>query len=201
MIKNLNNTPKATALSFQGLLFKDYRLYLFVAVLIALDVWFPLLLHQFNIAGAIFLPMQFLVLLGGLALGWRAGLLIGLLTPLLSHVTSGMPLLVLLPQITIENSVYGFTAGVLRERFNLSVFKSLLCSMLIGRIALLLAVTFIYWNNDIPIPMVASWLRPASNTSLAYLWAVIIQGLPGIVIQLMLLPLLTGVADRWLQKR
>jgi hypothetical protein len=201
MIRNSSNTLNSTGLSFKGLLFKDYRLYLFVVVLIALDVWLPLILHQFNIAGAVFLPMQFFVLLGGLALGWRAGLLVGLLTPLLSHAISGMPLLALLPQITIENSAYGFTAGLLRERFNLGIYKSLLFSMLGGRLALLWAVTFIYWNNVIPIPMVASWLQPVSNTSLAYLWAVIIQGLPGIILQLIFLPLLAGVADRWLQKR
>ena len=127
--------------------------------------------------------MHIFVLLAGLLFGWRAGLIVGFLTPVASYAVSGMPVMQVLPQIVVELSFYGLVAGILRERFNLRVFWSLLGAMVAGRLALLLGVLMIYFVAG----EVYSPLGLEANPSTA-VWSVINQGWPGIVIQLAFIP-------------
>lgn len=104
--------------------YNDIRSYALTAVFVLAAVLVPWVFHQFHLAGPTFLPMHIFVLIGGLVFGWRAGLIIGLLTPLASYAVSGMPVLRLLPQIVIELSAYGLIAGILREKYNLRAIWS-----------------------------------------------------------------------------
>jgi hypothetical protein len=179
--------------------FRDVRLYAFAALFAALDVLVPWIFHQFHLAGPTFLPMHIFVLLAGLTLGWRAGLLVGLSTPLISFGVSGMPILALVPQITCELAFYGLAAGILREKFNLRIIWALLGAMLIGRLALGIAVLLLYWGKTIPIPYVSSAIQQGSPNIVnpfTYIWLVIQQGWPGIVIQLILIPPLAKVLNK-----
>ena len=83
--------------------FSDFRLYTYVGIFVALDVAIPWLCHIIHpLTGPMFLPMFFFVLLAGVLFGWRAGVLVGLLTPLVSYGISGMPLPQVLPRIITE---------------------------------------------------------------------------------------------------
>jgi len=181
----------STGIPFRALEFSDVRLYIFSAVFISLDVVVPWLTHHFGgvQAGSMFLPMFFFILLAGLSGGWRAGLLVGLFTPLISFAVSGMPLLPVLPQITIECVFYGLIAGLLRGKFHLGVIWSLIGAMVLGRLARLgfIAAVFLLYGGEV--------------SPLAYMWAVVLQGLPGIAIQLTLIPLIIRVGEKWYQKR
>jgi len=191
------------ALRFSGLHFADYRLYMFLMALVALDIALPNIFHHLGALGPSLLPMQFIILLTGLTLGWRAGLLAGMLSPVISYLVSGMPLAALLTQLTLENMAYGFTAGFLREKFGLGIFRSLIMSMLGGRLILLLGVSLIYLGQPLPAPSVMPWVSgilPAMNSPLAYLAAATLQGLPGLAAQILFIPSAVKVADRWLQK-
>ena len=157
-MESSKNAAVSIAVPFKGLYFSDYRLYLFSAGLIALAIAVPWWTHQFGALGASLLPMPFFILLAGLMLGWRAGLLIGLISPLASYLLSGMPFITLLPQITLESIGFGFAAGLMRERFNLGIVKSLALSMLCGWLMLLVAVTVIYWGRSIPAPLMLPWV-------------------------------------------
>jgi len=76
---------------FRALKFNEARLYLLAGVFIALDVSVPWACHQFHpLAGPTFLPMHLFVILAALLFGWRAGLLVGLVTPLVSFAVSGI---------------------------------------------------------------------------------------------------------------
>ncbi len=163
--------------------YTEIRSYVFIGVFTLLSVAVPWVCHQFHLAGPTFLPMHIFVFVAGLLLGWRVGLFVGFLTPLASYAISGMPLLPLLPQIIVELSVYGLVAGILRERFNLRVLWSLLGAMIAGRLALLLAVLVIY-------PVAGEVYSPLGLEASPFLfvWSVIKQGGPGIVIQLALIP-------------
>ena len=99
--------------------YTDVRSYVFTVVFISLAVATPWACHQFNMAGPTFLPMHVFVLVAGLLFGWRAGLVVGLFAPLASSAVSGMPGLLILPQIVVEVAAYGLVAGILRERFHL----------------------------------------------------------------------------------
>ena len=172
---------------FRALEFKDIRLYAFVSTFTALDVLAPWLTHHFGgvQAGCTFLPMHIFVLLAGLLFGWRAGLLVGLFTPLGSFSISGMPMLTVLPQIIVELTAYGLVTGILREKFNLRIIWALLGAMLIGRLTLGLAVLSLSWGG----------VNPA-----LYMWSVIQQGWPGIIIQLIAIPPLARLLSNWWQK-
>jgi len=166
------------------LTYTDIRSYLFTLVFVSLSVLVPWVFHQFHLAGPTFLPMHIFVLIAGLVFGWRAGLIVGVLTPLASYGVSGMPALTVLPQIVVELSTYGLVAGLLREKLNLPVVWSLLGAMIAGRLALCLAVLAIYLS----VGEIYSPLGMESNP-LGAVWATVEQGWPGVILQLALIPL------------
>ena len=166
--------------------FTNLRLYAFVTLFVALDVVIPWFCHWIHpLAGPTFLPMFFFVLLAGLLFGWRAGLLVGALTPIISYGISGMPLLPFLPGIFAEAVFYGLAAGLLRERFKMNVFWSLVGAMIAGRFAAGLTVFIVYWSATNPF---------------ASIWEAAKLGWPGIVIQLTLLPLISAELERFFAK-
>ena len=164
---------------------KNIELISFSAIFVALAVALPWLAHQFNLAGPIFLPMHFFVLVAGLLFGWRTGVIVGLLTPLVSFVTSGMPPAPILPQITFEIMIYGLAAGFFREKLRLNLYLSLILAMIVGRIGLFLVIWILATN-------------PAGPLSGA--WKAVVVGWPGILIQLTLLPLVVVWVEKYIEK-
>jgi len=175
--------------------YTDIRSYVFTLGFVLLAVLVPWVCHQFHLAGATFLPMHVFVLLAGVVFGWRAGLIVGLLTPLASYAVSGMPVLRILPQIVAELSAYGLVAGILHEKLKLRVIWSLVGAMISGRLALCLAVLSIY----LIVGEIYSPLGLAANP-LSVVWAVINQGWPGIVIQLVLIPIVVWLVGKFAAK-
>jgi LytS/YehU family sensor histidine kinase len=175
-----------------ALRYKDIRSYVITAAFVMLAVFVPWGFHQFHLAGATFLPMHIFVLIAGLLFGWRAGLLVGLFTPLISYFISGMPALNVLPQVVIEVSAYGFIAGILREKYHLRTIWSLLGAIIGGRLALLLAISVIYLiagQSYSPLGLEAN--------PLASFWSTIKQGWPGIVIQLASIPAIIWLVGKF----
>ena len=177
---------KVKAISKPIIKIRNIELINFSIIFVALAVALPWIAHQFNIAGQIFLPMHVFVLVAALLFGWRAGLIVGLLTPLISHLTSGMPLLPVLPQITIEIAVYGLVAGFCREKLKLNLYLSLLIAMVVGRLVLGLSA----W-------MIGTAMYGPFNQILQ----IIKIGWPGILIQLALVPLIVVWIKRFLEKK
>jgi len=176
---------------FMALKYKDIRSYLLTAAFVMLAVFVPWVFHQFHLAGPTFLPMHIFVLIAGLLFGWRAGLLVGLFTPLVSYLISGMPALNVLPQVVIEVSAYGLIAGMLREKYNLRTIWSLLGAIIGGRLALLLAISVIYFIGG----QSYSPLGPEANP-LASFWSTVKQGWPGIAIQLAFIPAIIWLVEK-----
>jgi niacin transporter len=137
--------------------------------------------------------MHIFVLIAGLVFGWRAGLIVGLLTPLISHAISGMPVLEILPQVVIELSAYGFIAGVLREKLNLRAIWSLLGAMIGGRMALLLTILI---TNLIA----GESYSPAGLETSPFIafWSTLKLSLPGVIIQLISIPIVIWIAGKFL---
>lgn len=172
--------------------YTDIRSYIITLVFVFLDVLVPWICHQFHLAGPTFLPMHIFVLLAGLLFGWRAGLIIGFLSPLASYAISGMPVLRILPQIVVELSAYGLVAGILRGKFNLRTIWSLIGAMISGRLVLCLAVLSIY----LTVGEMYSPLGLEANP-LIVVWSVIKQGWPGIVIQLVSIPIVIWLVGKF----
>lgn len=183
------STPRSLPVALK---YRDIRSYLLTAAFVMLAVLVPLLFHQFHLAGPTFLPMQIFVLMAGLLFGWRAGLLVGLFTPLVSYFISGMPALNILPQVIIEASAYGLIAGLLREKYHLRTIWSLLGAMIGGRLALLSAISIMY----LVAGQSYSPLGLESNP-LASFWSTVSQGWPGMVIQLALIPAVVWLLEKY----
>jgi thiamine transporter ThiT len=161
----------------------DARTYIIVAVFTALSVVTPWAFHQFQLAGATYLPMHFFVFVAALAGGWQAGAIVGLLTPFASYAVSGMPALTILPQVAVEVTAYGLIAGLLRQKFHLNTMWSLLGAMAGGRLALLIAVALVQAITG----HVYSPLGP-SATPFSAVGNTVAQSWPGIAAQIVLIP-------------
>ena len=161
----------------------DIRTYLVIAAFVALSVLTPWIFHQFQLAGATYLPMHFFIFVAALAGGWQAGAIVGLLTPFASFAVSGMPALTVLPQIAVEVTAYGIVAGLLRQKAHLNVFWSLLGAIVAGRVALLIAVFIVQAVTG----SVYSPLGP-SATPFNAVWNTVAQSWPGLLAQIILIP-------------
>lgn len=150
------------------------------AVFIAVGLVLPIAFHMFGGGGPVFLPMHIPVLLAGLLLGPVNGLIVGVVTPILSSLFTGMPpLLPMLPIMIFELAVYGYVTGYIQKKLQKNVYISLIIAMLLGRITAGLVV----------FTMVNVFAFNLPNIFI-FIWGAIAKGLPGIVIQLVLIPIL-----------
>ena len=158
------------------------------ALLIAIGVALPQAFHAIPNAGSIFLPMHIPVLVSGFLVGPIYGLIAGILTPLLSHLLFSMPPVPVLPSMLCELAVYGLTTGIFYRLFKfenemVNIYASLICAMLCGRITygILNALVF----------------RAGQYNLNAWLSAAFVTAIPGIIIQLVLIPILVRILKRF----
>ena len=156
------------------------------ALCTALCVVLPIAFHAIPNAGSIMLPMHIPVLLCGLVCGWQPGLLCGILGPILSSAITGMPMAAILPGMVVELAVYGCVSGLMMQfvhtgRLYLDLYISLPVAMLVGRVCSGIAKALIF----APGTSFAAWATASFVTAL-----------PGIVIQLVILPTLIVALTR-----
>lgn len=150
----------------------------FAGLLTAIGVILPMAFHSIPNAGAIFLPMHIPVLLCGMIVGYKYGLLCGLLTPIVSYLLTGMPPGAILPIMIVELGIYGLTAGILKKITPNNIvgkYITLIGAMISGRIVSGLGKAFIFNLGSYSIQM---WVTSSFITAL-----------PGIIIQLIAIPL------------
>ena len=84
------------------------------ALFIAIGLILPMIFHAVNLSGSIFSPMHLPVMLGGFLLGPTYGAIIGVITPVLSSILTGMPpIMPIMPMMALELLAYGFMTGLL----------------------------------------------------------------------------------------
>ena len=157
---------------------------LIAAGIVALAVILPQIAHLAvgAQAGVMLLPMYLPVLLGGCVLGFRWGLGVGLLSPLASYlITSAlgnpMPAAARLPLMMAELAVFASVAGLFSKIISekpLAAVPAVLLAQLCGRSFFLLLVAV--FQNVLPF-------------SPAMILAQIKSGIPGLLIQAVLVPL------------
>ena len=154
------------------------------AFFLALGLVLPFAFHSFGPqAGTVFLPMHIPVLLCGFVCGPAYGALVGMLTPLLSSALTGMP--PLMPTgiaMCLELSTYGFLSGWMTKKLNL--YPSLIITMLAGRAVSGLA------------NLVLLSMAHKAYTVQIFLTATFVTAIPGIVLQLVMIPLLVSVVKK-----
>ena len=162
------------------------RMVSYGGLVIAMGILLPFLLHMIggDALGSSLLPMHIPVLLGGFFLGPAAGLFVGGVTPVLSFLIRPMPALPRLPFMVVELAAYCFFTGLFYQKLKWPVFPSLVLSMAAGRVANFLAylAALYLFGQNLPGKFAASaWLSLVDTIG---------RGLPGIVLQLICIPLL-----------
>ena len=156
------------------------------ALCVALCVVLPIAFHSIPDAGSVFLPMHIPVLICGMICGWPYGLICGFVGPLVSSVLTGMPPIAILPAMMLECGTYGMVSGIMLKLVHTrstcgDLYIALVTAMLAGRVVSGIAKALIF----------------APGTSLAA-WATasFVTALPGIVIQLVLVPVIVAGLQR-----
>lgn len=151
----------------------------------ALGLVLPFLTAQVPQIASMLLPMHIPVLLCGYACGWQYGLVVGAVTPLLRSFLFAVP--VMFPgavAMAFELAVYGMMTGIfyrLLPRKIWSIYATLLIAMVSGRIV---------WG--------VARMTIAGITGNAFTWKLFLAGaltqaVPGIILQLVLIPILVMV--------
>lgn len=161
---------------------KKIRNITFSGLFIALGLVLPFLTGQVPDIGSMLLPMHIPVLLCGFICGWPYGLAVGAITPILRSLTLGMPpIFPTAAAMAFELAAYGALAGLLYKllpKKSIFVYVTLIISMLGGRAVWGLVMTAIL-----------------GLTGKAFTWELFTAGafinaIPGIVLQLILIPIL-----------
>ena len=156
---------------------KSVRETVLSGLFIALGLILPSVFHVFG-SGSTFLPMHIPVLIAGFVLSLPFAIAVGVLTPVLSSLFTGMPpVFPVLPFMVFELAAYGAVASLLYRKFKQNVYVSLAGSMLVGRIvsSLVVWVLATFFMAKLPNPIV-------------FVTGGITKGMPGIIIQLVFIP-------------
>lgn len=161
-------------------------------MLLAFGMVLPLLTMQIKEIGDSLLPMHFVVMLCSLICGWKHGLCIGAVLPFLRSLCFGMP--PLYPNavwMSVELATYGITLGLIYSFFKKkslwTLLLSLASSMVLGRIS---------WGI-----CKAILLGGGKFTFTMFLMGGFVDAIPGIIIQLVLLPVILNLYDEKFTKR
>ncbi|MGI6706221.1 MAG: ECF transporter S component [Clostridia bacterium] len=150
------------------------------ALFLALGLVLPFLTAQIPSVGSMLLPMHIPVLLCGFVCGWPYGLIIGFVTPLLRSALFGMPpIFPTAVAMAFELAAYGCATGLLYRllpKKSVHIYTSLVLSMIVGRIVWGVASLFLYGIGGKPF----TWE--------IFMAGAFINAIPGIVIQLILIP-------------
>lgn len=160
----------------------------YAALYLAIALALPFITGQIPEIGAMLCPMHIPALLCGFLCGWPWGVAVGFIAPLLRSVLFGMP--ALFPSavaMAFELAAYGGLAGwlyrVLPRRRGVT-YAALILSMVAGRLV---------WGA---VQLILSGLIHSSFTPALFLAGAVTNAIPGIILQLVLIPLLVAAMEK-----
>jgi len=165
------------------------RKLVFSAMFLAIGFALPFFTGQIKEIGDSLLPMHLPVLLCGLICGWKYGLAVGFVLPLARSLIFGMP--PMYPTgvcMALELMTYGFVIGFLyarsRKKSTLSVLACLITAMLCGRLV---------WGS---VKAILLGVGGEAFTIQAFILGGFVDAFPGIVLQLILIPLIMTIINK-----
>lgn len=159
------------------------------SLLVAVGFVLPFFTGQIPQVGNLLLPMHIPVFLCGLICGWKYGLGVGAVLPLLRSVVLGMPpmfpnAVAMAAELAAYGAVAGYLYGRAKKQSVSAVYVSMLSAMLIGRVVWGI-VEFVLLGLD---GSAFSWQMFAAGA--------FVNAVPGIIIQLILVPMIMAMLDR-----
>lgn len=165
------------------------------AGIIASAVILPLIVHMTlgSSGGTLLMPMYLPVLIGGCVLGWKWGLGAGILSPLVSFLITlafgnPMPAAARLPYMTVELAVFAAVSGAFSRAIAKNAwmaFPATLLASVSGRIVFL---------------TLAAVFRSVSPLTVETVWSQILTGLPALVAQAVIVPLIVAALSYILKR-
>lgn len=163
---------------------------IYSAMFLSLALLLPFLTAQIPSFGTMLLPMHLPVILCGFICGPQWGIAVGATAPLLRSVIFERP--VLMPDavaMAFELAMYAFIAGLLYKKLEKNLFYTyvtLVSSMVSGRIVWAFVMFFLILIGS-----------AQGEIGFALVWTrTVLQGIPGIVAQLVLVPLIVDVLKK-----
>ena len=156
-------------------------------LMIALAIILPFATGQIPQIGSMLLPMHIPVLLCGFICGWKYGLAVGFIVPLLRSMMFGMPPMMTAIAMAFELAAYGVITGLLYKVLpgkKVKVYISLIVAMLVGRIV---------WGL---VSLVIYGLTNAAFTWQIFIGGALLNAIPGIILQLIVVPALVLVIEK-----
>ncbi len=149
------------------------------AMFLAQGVLLPILFHAVGL-GSVFLPMYWPIAAAGFFLPFTFAVLVGVLTPALSYLLTGMPPVSppILYAMVVELFCLAGVVSLARKREQWHPFWILLLSLLVSRTSLLFAAMVLARIFGLP----AGWISIVS----------VLQGFPGVVGMLLIVPVAVG---------
>lgn len=151
------------------------------AMFLAIGMVLPFLTGQIPQIGNMMLPMHIPVLLCGVICGWQYGAALGFILPLIRYMVFGMP--VLFPTgiaMAFEMLTYGLVIGLVyslsRWKCIVSLYRALISAMIAGRVVWAVA------------QMILLGVSGGAFTMKMFLAGAFFNAVPGIIIQLVLIP-------------
>ena len=159
------------------------------AMFLAIGLVLPFFIGQIPAIGKMLLPMHIPVLLCGLICGWQWGLGVGFVLPLLRSLLFSFP--AMYPNaigMAFELAVYGLVVGYLYAHSKWqcvkALYKCLIPAMIAGRLV---------WGA---VMIVLMGLGGSAFTWQLFIGGAVLNALPGIALQLVLIPAVMVLLDR-----
>ncbi|MCM1176021.1 MAG: ECF transporter S component [Blautia sp.] len=159
------------------------------AMFVAVGIILPFFTGQIPQIGNMLLPMHIPVFLCGLICGWQYGAVVGFILPLMRSMLFSMP--PLFPNATamaFELLTYGLVAGMLYSRSKwqcvIALYRSLIAAMITGRLV---------WGVA---QIVLLGISGSAFTWKAFMAGAFLNAVPGIVVQLILIPAVMVALNR-----
>ena len=158
------------------------------AMFLAIGLVLPFLTGQIPEIGSLLLPMHIPVFLCGLICGWQYGAVVGFILPLLRNLLFGMPMILTAADMSFELLTYGLVVGLLYSRSRwqcvVALYRCLILAMVAGRVV---------WGL-VEIPLLGIFAD--GFTVQAFLAGALLNAIPGILLQLILIPALMVALNR-----
>ncbi len=154
---------------------------------LALAYVLPFLTGQIPEIGSMLCPMHIPIILCGFICGWHWGGIVGFIAPLFRSITLTMP--PMFPGavcMAFELATYGIVSGIMYKylpKKKICVYPALIVAMILGRII---------WGCAM---LVCMGIDGGSFTLNAFIAGAFTNAIPGIIIQLVLVPLLVMFID------
>ena len=153
------------------------------AMFIAIGIVLPFFTGQIQQIGSMLCPMHIPVLLTGFICGWKYGLIVGFILPISRSVFFGMPIMYPFAlAMAFELATYGFVSGYLYNKSRWKCVKALLRCLIISMIS-----GRIVWGI---VQMILLGIKGGSFTLSMFISGAFLNAIPGIIIQIILIPVL-----------